>query len=309
MLAQGHRPLFFFAPRAIALVLFTAVLLTWAQTANAVEGAAVPDGLVPLASEEGQRLLVESRARADYFALASHFETQKTQGHCAMASVVTALNALPIPAPEVPEWAPYRAFTQDNIFNERSKAAGVARPGLTLEQVAALVEAQPATAEAHHAGDGGTSLDDFRRALVADLAHADGFVLVNFLRSTLGEEPNGPVEASLAGHWSPVAAYHEGSDRVLMLDVARYKYPPVWIPLPALFAAMNTVDTDSGKTRGFLLVHAAPGTRVPGPVTRSHSRLLTVLVVAPLVFFLLGALTGSWWRGRRMRKNAKAAAA
>jgi len=84
--------------------------------------------------------------------------------------------------------------------------------------------------------------------------------------------------------------------RVLMLDVARYKYPPVWIPLPALFAAMNTVDTDSGKTRGFLLVHAAPGTRVPGPVTRSHSRLLTVLVVAPLVFFLLGALTGSWWR-------------
>ena len=30
------------------------------------------------------------------------------------------------------------------------------------------------------------------------------------------------------GHFSPVAGYHAGTDSVLVLDVARFKYPPYW---------------------------------------------------------------------------------
>ena len=57
------------------------------------------------------------------------------------------------------------------------------------------------------------------------------------------------------GHISPLAAFDAESDRFLILDVARYKYPPVWVKTVELFAAMNTTDSDNeNKTRGYVLV-------------------------------------------------------
>ena len=59
------------------------------------------------------------------------------------------------------------------------------------------------------------------------------------------------------GHISPLAAYNSKADRFLILDVARYKYPPVWVSTSDLFAAMNTTDSDNdNKTRGFVVVGA-----------------------------------------------------
>jgi hypothetical protein len=76
-------------------------------------------------------------------------------------------------------------------------------------------------------------------------------VLVNYLRKTLGEETG--------GHISPLAAYDAKADRFLILDVARYKYPPVWVKTADMFGAMNTPDAaNNNKTRGFVLVTAAP---------------------------------------------------
>ena len=112
----------------VGLVAFA---LTVASVAGA-ETAALPSRLIALDTEEGERLLVESKARRDYFPLSEHFVAQKSQSLCGTASAVMVLNALPIPAPEVPEWAPYRSFTQDNFFNDKARALGVARGGLTL---------------------------------------------------------------------------------------------------------------------------------------------------------------------------------
>ena len=45
------------------------------------------------------------------------------------------------------------------------------------------------------------------------------------------------------------------TDRFLILDVARYKYPPVWVTASDLFDAMNTPDADNeNKTRGYVLI-------------------------------------------------------
>jgi hypothetical protein len=77
------------------------------------------------------------------------------------------------------------------------------------------------------------------------------FMLVNYQRASLGQQ-------ALA-HISPLAAYHAVTDRLLVLDVARYKYPPVWVPIERLWRAMNTVaDKTSGKTRGFVVVRGRP---------------------------------------------------
>jgi Phytochelatin synthase len=66
------------------------------------------------------------------------------------------------------------------------------------------------------------------------------------LRKTIGQERG--------GHISPIAAYNQRTDRFLILDVSRYKYPPVWVKAIDLWQAIKTTDSDSGKTRGFVLV-------------------------------------------------------
>ena len=55
---------------------------------------------------------------------------------------------------------------------------------------------------------------------------------------------------------SPVAAYDEATDTALVMDVSRYKYPPVWTPVSNLHAAMRAVDEASGLSRGWVVVAA-----------------------------------------------------
>jgi hypothetical protein len=75
-------------------------------------------------------------------------------------------------------------------------------------------------------------------------------VIVNYQREAIGEQTG--------GHISPLAAYDARADRFLILDVARYKYPPVWVKTTDIFDAMNTPDaSNDNKTRGFVLVTAA----------------------------------------------------
>ena len=49
-----------------------------------------------------------------------------------------------------------------------------------------------------------------------------------------------------------------GGDLALLLDVARYKYPPVWVPLADLAKAMVAGDADNagGAPRGVLVLEA-----------------------------------------------------
>lgn len=43
---------------------------------------------------------------------------------------------------------------------------------------------------------------------------------------------------------------------VLIMDVARFKYPPHWIPLPLLHQSMQVIDPETGKSRGYMLLNA-----------------------------------------------------
>ncbi|KAJ9463263.1 Glutathione gamma-glutamylcysteinyltransferase 3 [Diplonema papillatum] len=59
------------------------------------------------------------------------------------------------------------------------------------------------------------------------------------------------------GHFSPLAAYHAGEDAVLIMDVARFKYPPHWVKVTELYAAMQRLDPDTGKARGYVILEPA----------------------------------------------------
>ncbi len=208
----------------------------------------IPRSLINLNSSEGERLLLESQARSDYLPLSVQFVTQKNQAYCGVASSVMVLNALGIPAPLAPEFAPYRVFTQDNFFNQQTQkvltSEVVGRQGMTLDELSQLLATYPVATKAYHAGD--ISLEQFRALLVKNLQEPRNFVLVNYLRSRIAQEKG--------GHISPLAAYDQQTDRFLILDVSRYKYPPIWVAAADLWQAMNTVDSVSGRTRGFVLI-------------------------------------------------------
>ena len=212
----------------------------------------LPDNLVNLRSEQGERLLEDSDALESFVPLTANFVTQKNQAFCGVASIVMVLNALQLPAPAVPEYEPYRTFTQDNVLDERTEAilarAVLAEQGMTLDQLGALFATQPVETKVYHAAD--TTLDAFRGAARDFLGKERHFVVVNYLRKAIGQEKG--------GHISPLAAYDAETDRFLILDVSRYKYPPVWVTASDLFGAMNTVNADNeDKTRGFVLVSSA----------------------------------------------------
>jgi len=228
------------------------VLLHIAGGARA-ETLPLPGKLVDLKSAQGQQLFLESDARAAYFPLSINFVTQENQSYCGVASIVMALNALQVLAPTSKEFEPYRTFTQRNVLNEQTDAVvprdTIEKRGMTLDQIGALLSLFSVKAEVHHAAD--TSLQQFRVIARQYLGKPDHVVIVNYLRRTIGQERG--------GHISPLGAYDPNTDRFLILDVARYKYPPVWVTAAELFDAMNTPYADNeNKTRGFVLVSRSP---------------------------------------------------
>ena len=227
-------------------------LLVCLGTSVAAETLALPNRLVDLRSPQGEAYLLESKPLKAYFPISVAFETQKNQAYCGVASMVMALNAIRAPAPTSPEYQPFTVFTQDNVLNEGTDAilprTVLARQGMTLDQLGKLLAMHPVAVDVHHAEPGG--LDAFRKSASDYLAGKDHFVVVNYLRKALGQERG--------GHISPLAAYDGKADRFLILDVARYKYPPVWVTASDLFDAMNTTDADNdNKTRGYILISNA----------------------------------------------------
>jgi hypothetical protein len=211
----------------------------------------LPEPLINLNSEQGARLLLESEANRAYWPLSIQFVTQKNQAYCGVASLTMVLNALGVPAPTTPEFEPFKTFTQDNLLNDETEKVlpkeVLAKIGMTLDQIGGLLTTFGVKADIHHAAD--TSLDEFRKLATEALSTPNRYVIVNYLRRAIGQERG--------GHISPIAAYDADTDRFLVLDVSRYKYPPVWVEADDLYAAMNTPDSDNqNRTRGFVLVAA-----------------------------------------------------
>src|SRR5262249_54879780 len=107
-----------------------------------------------------------------------------------------------------------------------------------------------------------------------------------------------------SGHFSPLAAYNAQADRFLVMDVARYKYPPVWAKADALFNAMNTSDPVSSQSRGYLLI--SPALTPPGPSGASKARN-PLHMLAGIVggAFVLGAVIGAGVTGFVARRKAR----
>ena len=122
--------------------------------------------------------------------------------------------------------------------------AKVAEYGMSPGHVAGVLQACGVEAAVHLAAQ--SSIDEFRDRASEFLGRDGHYVVVNYSRSVLEQEGR--------GHISPLAAYDADTDRFLILDVSRYKYPPVWVDTARLFEAMVRPVDGQTSGRGYVLV-------------------------------------------------------
>jgi hypothetical protein len=169
---------------------------------------------------------------------------QSRPAYCGVASSVIALNALRTQKPRLDQST---FFT--NSVRQIKDPLQVSLTGMSLRQLGELLRAHGAEASVVYASD--TDIDTFRTIAQRNLMTNGDFVLVNYQRAELEQ-----VEM---GHISPLAAYHAETDRFLVLDVAAYKYPPVWVSTKELWDAMNSpLGESSSRTRGFVVIREEP---------------------------------------------------
>ena len=227
------------------LILLAALPLT-ATAADAVS-AEVP-GVVYWSSDVGKVLRARITPEADYWQLIPWFTNQINQSYCGVASAVTVLNAMPIKKPVDPIYAPHAYFTQSNFFTP--EVVKVISPQTVLNQGMTRNEMVQTLTQLGVKGTtvAGDEVDEpaLRKMVQKAMGDDEQFVLVNFLRQSLGQ-PGG-------GHWSVLAAYDAQSDRVLILDVSKYMYEPEWVTIRTLRKAIDTLDTTSSEARGLVFV-------------------------------------------------------
>jgi Phytochelatin synthase len=203
---------------------------------------------ISLESELGQKMLEQSQAKRNFIALISNFTTQINATYCSIATTAMVFNAGGVPRPGSSEIPNGHYFDQVNLIEEAKKhefdVDKILKSGMTLDNYKQFLSFFPVQATVTHAAD--TTLDAFRKLAIATLQTRDEFLVVNYNRPDFGQAGG--------GHYSPVAAYDAVTDRFLILDVARARYPPTWVPASRLFTAMQAVDSDSGLSRGFAVI-------------------------------------------------------
>jgi glutathione gamma-glutamylcysteinyltransferase len=208
----------------------------------------LPSEAIAFSSVEGRKVFAEALATGGldgYFPLAEQFHTQSDPAFCGLGSLVVALNALGIDPGRL--WkGPWRWFSEE-LLDCCVPLAEVKKRGLDVEELACLARCNGADVELSR-GDA-ANLADFRAAITA-AAGGEGVLVVSYDRSALGQTGS--------GHFSPVGGYHRARDLALVLDVARFKYPPHWVSVEGLWAATHPVDPATGRPRGWLRFRPRP---------------------------------------------------
>jgi glutathione gamma-glutamylcysteinyltransferase len=208
----------------------------------------LPAETIAFASPEGRQIFGEALAAGGmggYFALAEQYQTQSDPAFCGLGSLVVALNALSIDPGRL--WkGPWRWFSEE-LLDCCVSLDQVRASGVDLDTLACLARCNGATATLVRPADD----DRFREVVARASAGPGDVVIAAYDRAALGQTGS--------GHFSPIGGYHAARDLVLVLDVARFKYPPHWVPLSRLAAAIRTTDPSTGRPRGWLELRRREG--------------------------------------------------
>lgn len=208
---------------------------------------------IDFASSEGKQLFIEaiqSGTMENFYRLISYFQTQSEPAYCGLASLSMVLNALAIDPGR--KWkGPWRWF-DESMLDCCEPLEKVKARGISFGKLVCLAQCAGAKVEAFRTNH--STVDDFRKFVMRCSTSDDCHLISSYNRAALKQTGS--------GHFSPIGGYHAGKDMALILDVARFKYPPHWVPLTILWDAMDHFDGTTGQRRGFMLIsrpHRDPG--------------------------------------------------
>jgi len=203
----------------------------------------LPEPAIALSSSAGLGLFREALAgetMGTYFVLAEQFHTQAEPSFCGLASLVMVLNGLAVDPKR--RWkGPWRWYAE-SLLECCEPLEVVKERGVTLEKLACTASCNGLDVDVVR----GPSVEELRATVSRVCAQRPDDVAEVLVASYSREA----LRQTGDGHFSPVGGYHRPSDSVLILDTARFKYPPHWVPLADLASAM--ARKDGPKPRGFL---------------------------------------------------------
>ncbi|KAA8904829.1 Phytochelatin synthase-domain-containing protein [Sphaerosporella brunnea] len=227
----------------------------------------LPENIVKYDSSEGKALFkaaLNEGGMEAFFPLSQQFLTQNEPAFCGLGTLCMILNAFKIDPAST--WRkPWRWFTQEMLDCCRPLEY-VKQNGITLAEFTCLAKCNGLEATTRYANL--TSFEEFEQA-VKDCTHSvDQVMAVSYSRASLGQTGS--------GHFSPAGGYTSlNGGMVLILDVARFKYPSYWVPIRALYEALLPPDNTSGQPRGYCILRRPPA-ETPNPA------LLTLNATTPV---------------------------
>ncbi|BGO95643.1 hypothetical protein NBRC10512_004318 [Rhodotorula toruloides] len=215
----------------------------------------LPETCIAFNSPEGKRLFAKALAEGNmesYFLLAPQMVTQNEPAYCALGTLVQILNSLEVDPQR--KWKGGWRWYDQNMLDCCRPLTDIAVDGLTLPEFACLARcnglrariAQPVLDSSPAQRE--EALASFRRDL-KDVSRGKGIMAFSYSRRTLGQTGD--------GHFSPIGALCEEEDMVLILDVARFKYPSYWIPASLAYESMLPLDKATGQPRGYAVLEVA----------------------------------------------------
>lgn len=132
----------------------------------------------------------------------------------------------------------------------------VLKNGVSLQQLEDLAICHGLSVKSNYYN---SDISDFKNAIDQTAKVSGKHLIVSFSRTSMGQTGE--------GHFSPIAAYHPIHDLALVLDVARFKYPPYWASLNQLHASMSSIDPLTGRSRGYLLLSRSPESKTTIPAS------------------------------------------
>ena len=226
----------------------------------------LPETCISLSSPEGQQLFrssLQTNGTKSFFHLISQFHTQTEPAFCGPSTLVMVLNSLSIdPRQQWKSDAPWRWYSEE-MLNCCIDLETMRKSGITFTTFNCLARCQGLAVDARFGSD--STIEEFRDAVKnaccddttaelglesesesIEICEQQTYLVVSYNRQVLHQTGT--------GHFSPIAAYDEVTDKVLILDTARFKYTPHWVPVTLLFNAMLSIDKETNKSRGFLLL-------------------------------------------------------
>lgn len=211
----------------------------------------LPDSQIPFSSASGRLLFQEALLAGtmnSYFPLAEQFHTQVEPSYCGISSLVMVLNAMQVDPKQL--WKGVWRWFSEDLAACCLQLEVIDKEGITMSALAKLARCNGLDAIAVHADTQATKLEEFRqqvKRICSKLTPDDRLneaIIATYSRGMVGQTGD--------GHFSPIGGYHAEQDLVLIMDVARFKYPPHWLPLSLLWQAMQAIDPATGLSRGYL---------------------------------------------------------